>query len=504
MIARLRTFSLSGVEARAVDVEVKIRGGPSRFTIIGLGDVAVRESRERITTALKHAGFRLPKQILVNLAPAGVKKEGSGFDLPIAAAILVASGQIPAEHFQGVSLFGELSLDGGVKPVRGAINLCLNAFSQGITKIILPLENLAEVSILEGLSVCALSDIGAITSPEWRETAPVQYAGSSDCENPFFDVWGQQRAKRALAIAAAGGHNLLMLGPPGCGKSMLAARFLKLLPRLTREEMLEVVKIHSIVGAPLLQLLKGERPFRAPHHHVSDQGFIGGGSPPPLPGEMSLAHNGVIFLDELPEFRRSLLESLRVPIETGKISLSRAKATYEYPSRVQLIAAMNLCPCGRQGTSAGGCRCSPGSIQHYLKKISQPILDRFDLHVELNEVPLDHLVDRNAAESEARPSSLCATVASAREKQILEQGKLNAYLESREIKAACKISVHGKELLQKASERYGISARGFAKILKVAKTIGVLEGACAVEDKHIAEAVSFRSLDRMRNDAAGY
>jgi len=508
MLARVRTSALSGLEAVPVDVEVQIQEGKRLFTIVGLGDNAVRESRERVTSAIQHAGFQLPDRILVNLAPAELKKEGSGFDLPIALAVLAASGQIDPGAGEHRFLHGELSLDGRVKPVRGVVALTAGAVGAAGREIVVPAENRAEAALIEGLEVIAVQSLGELV--QWLTDGVIPEGGTGTAalfppERPLpagiSDVWGQDAAKRAMLIAAAGGHNLLMIGPPGCGKSMLAQRFTSLLPPLTGGEVLEVVRIHSVAGLPVPALLRGERPFRSPHYTVSDAGLIGGGAGPRA-GEISLAHRGVLFLDEFPEYRRSAIEALRTPLEAGAITVSRARGAVSFPARFQLIAAMNPCPCGRLG-SGSSCTCTRTSIAGYLKKLSQPILDRIDLHVELNPVPVAAMTSRVSVAGAEEENELRERVRAAQLRQRERGGVLNSELAPEEVKRIVEISEGGLRLLEHAAQRMHLSARGYMRILRVARTIADLAGESAVRDEHIAEAIQFRCLERIQRYCAG-
>lgn len=509
MLAKVRTGVLTGLDAVSVEVEVRAKDGSPSFTIIGLGDGAVRESRERVMAAVRQTGFLLPDQILVSLAPAELKKEGSGLDLAIALGLLVASGQIPAEAVEGRSFFGELALDGGVRPVRGALALTINAFEQGVGEIVVPAPNEAESALIEGVRIVGIESLAELLAYLRDGVVPTSGAGyqSRPSERRFderrlSDVWGQESAKRGLVIAAAGGHNLLMIGPPGCGKSMLAAAFGSIVPPLTRTEILETVKIHSVVGLPLEGLLTGVRPIRSPHHVISDVGLIGGGSSP-RPGEISLAHHGILFLDEFPEFRRTALDSMRAPLEAGRVSITRAKATVTFPASFQLIAAMNPCPCGRLGSAGGGCVCSRNTIHSYIGRISQPILDRIDLHVELSAVPLAKMTERPSDDRRAEEEATRTVVRLARERQLQRSGTLNSRLSSVEMRETLCADPAALSLLEHAAQRTGLSARGYMRILRTARTIADLEGSAGVLPPHIAEAIQFRSLERIERYCNG-
>lgn len=499
MLVKLKSAAISGVDGTTVDVEVRLQKGTSEFSIIGLGDNAIREARDRVRSSILTAGFeRSEMRVLINLAPAELKKEGSGYDLPMALGVMAAAGMVCQDEFSSSAFHGELALDGRVRPVRGVLPMALVAYESGLSTIFVPYENAAEAAMVSGLTVIPIrSLVEAVSCLNGNCTIepfsnPHKAPISPFSHRDIADVWGQEEAKRAMLIAAAGGHNLLMIGPPGCGKSMLAECFAGLLPPLTPQEAIEVVKIHSVVGLSVQHYLAGERPYRAPHHVVSDVGLIGGGTVP-RPGEISLAHRGVLFLDELPEFRRSSLESLRTPIETGRVSIVRSRAILELPSRFQLIAAMNPCPCGSLGGKK--CSCSAVNVANYLRKLSQPILDRIDLHVELQHVPLGVLgKDEGKGRSTER---LQKEVIKARTLQLNRQGVLNADIEAKKMLRANPLSPKAEKLIELASKKIGISARGFTRILRVARTIADLSGDPKILESHIAEAIGFRALERL-------
>jgi magnesium chelatase family protein len=498
---KTRSAAVYGIDAHLIDVEVDMfSSGNSRDSVmVGMPDVAVRESRERIKSALINSGFGYPaKRITINLAPANVRKEGAGFDLPVALGILGAMGVVKSldRHI----IVGELSLDGAIRPVRGALSVAVCARDNGIANLILPFENAAEAAVVQGVNVYGvryLAEVVALlTRPE--EFTPVAPNANGHQPEPltapdFCDVRGQTMAKRALEVAAAGSHNLLMIGPPGSGKTMLAKRFAGILPPLTFEEAIETTKVHSVAG-----MLNGgggllhNRPFRTPHHTISDAGLIGGGVGTPRPGEVSLAHNGVLFLDEFPEFPRDVLEMLRQPLEDGCVTIARSKMSLCFPSSFMLVAAMNPCQCGFYGDSTRECRCTPVTIQRYLGRISGPLLDRIDIQVEVPAVPYKELRGNSTAESSA---DIRARVEQARAVQQA-RGYYNSHMPSRSIRKHCALDDSGERTLEMAIRRLGLSARAHDRILKVARTVADLDESASVSSKHVAEAVQYRSLDR--------
>jgi magnesium chelatase family protein len=502
-VALFRTHSAAvfGIDAHPIDVEVDMYpSGSSRdFVTVGMPDTAVRESRERIKSALLNSGFGYPsKSVTINLAPANVRKEGAGFDLPMALGILGAMGVL--RNSADTLCAGELSLDGTLRAVRGALPIAVCARRQNIRNVIVPADNAAEAAVVEGVSVFGLTHLAEAVAllnrqQEFQPASPTQKT-VSDCEDElpdFRDVRGQQTARRALEVAAAGAHNVLMIGPPGSGKTMLARRMAGILPDLTFEEALETTKIHSVAGIlPKGRGLLSRRPFRAPHHTVSDAGLIGGGSGMPRPGEVSLAHNGVLFLDELPEFPRNVLEQLRQPLEESSVTLARAQMTLSFPARFMLIAAMNPCPCGFFGDATRECRCTGAMIQRYLGKISGPLLDRIDIHIEVPAVDYKELRDRRDGVSSAE---IRDRVLAARRLQQ-RRGFYNAHLPGSVLRVLCALDDAGERTLEMAVRRMGLSARAHDRILKVARTIADLAGSEAVTAKHVAEAVQYRSLDR--------
>lgn len=507
MLAKALGYGLNGINGFPVQVEVNLSFGMPAFDVVGLPDAAVKESRERVRAALKNSSLGFPDQrITVNLAPADMKKEGPAFDLPIALGIMACMGRFPVSALEGTAIMGEVSLDGSVRAVRGCLPMVISALEDGVKRVMIPSENLSEVKCVEGIEILCVSSITQAAAhfsgakPIVPETA-VKYETIISNREPQFDfknVRGQSGAKRALEIAAAGGHNILLIGPPGSGKTLMARCMPSILPDMTFQEALEVTRIHSVSGLLPESGLLSERPFRSPHHTASHAALVGGGANA-LPGEVSKAHNGVLFLDELPEYSRDVLEALRQPLEDGVVTITRVSAQSTYPARFTMICSMNPCPCGYYGSRQRECRCSAAEIRRYMNKVSGPLLDRIDMHVEVESIPPGELSSDASGECSADIRKRVQAARDIQRERYLPMGgriKCNAQLDAGTLNQSCPMSKEAKSLLELSSERLELSNRAYTRILKVARTIADLDGAVEIQMQHVAEAVQYRSANR--------
>jgi len=508
MFSHLRSATTYGIGAHILDIETNVDPGIFNFTIVGLPDNAVRESRERVGAAIKNAGLTLPpRRFTVNLAPADMRKEGAAFDLPIALGLLAATGQIRDSELQQALILGELSLDGALRPVRGVLSIALEARRRGLKRLVVPRNNADEAGLVHEIDVIGVDHLKGVI--EWLDgrlrieptivdrTRLFDHQDSQSVD--LSEVKGQENVKRAFEVAAAGGHNLIMVGPPGSGKTMIARRLPTLLPEMSFDEALETTRIHSVAGVlPRGTPLITQRPFRSPHHTISDAALVGGGMGVPRPGEISLAHHGVLFLDEMPEFARNVLEVLRQPLEERAITIARSRTSLVFPANFQLVASMNPCPCGNLGNPNAECSCTPQQVQRYMARISGPLLDRIDMHIEVSAVRYRELSARRQAESSKVVRNRVVTARDVQRRRFTGHEGLfkNADMGSRHIAEWCRLTTDGSEILRIAMHKLGFSARAYDRILKLSRTVADLAGSHDIGPEHLSEAIQYRSLDR--------